>query len=309
MNSLMVPPLTGDELKRSIIEFVRGASTEISTHDEELLPAIANKLPAGTTLYVAHPPKASLEDVIRVALKVEAAGLRACAHIVARRLESERALKNALRELREGGVEQVLLVGGDPERPIGSLTGTLDVLNTGYLTEAGFKRIGVAGHPEGHKAIGPTVLWQSLRHKQDYAERTGIKAHIVSQFGFNPAAVCTWDQHLGEHGIKLPVHVGIAGPTSLPKLIRFAMQCGVGASLHALMKNMSAMSNPTRLAISPDEMVVSIIQGRSAYSGTHIVQPHFYSFGGAVATARWLAAVSDGNFELSPGGGKFVMNS
>ena len=51
---------------RDVVEFVRDASTEISPHDEDLLPELTNKLPAGTTVYVAHTPKATLEDVIRV---------------------------------------------------------------------------------------------------------------------------------------------------------------------------------------------------------------------------------------------------
>jgi methylenetetrahydrofolate reductase (NADPH) len=309
MNAVVAPPLSDDELKRGIVEFTRGASTEISTHDEELLAALANKLPAGITVYIAHSPNASLDDVVRVATKVEASGFRASPHIVARRLESERALKSALRELRDGGVEQVLLVGGDRRQPVGKFESTLEVLDTGYLTEEGFKRIGVCGHPEGHKAIGPMALWRALTSKQEFANRTGMRVHIVTQFGFNPQAVCTWDQHLAEHGICLPVHVGIAGPTTLPKLIKVAMRCGVGASLHSLMGSMSAMSNLARLATSPDEMLVGLVRGRREYEGSRLAQPHFYSFGGAVTTARWLRAVVESNFALSPESSKFVMGA
>jgi methylenetetrahydrofolate reductase (NADPH) len=302
-------PMNTRTLKRGIFEFVRDASTEISTHDEELLPALANKLPAGTVVYVAHTPKSSLDEVVRVAIKVQSLGLRASPHIVARRLESEHDLKLALRELRDGGVEQALLVAGDLDRPAGKFTSTLEVIDTGALDDAGLERIGIAGHPEGHRTIGPATLWAALRHKQAFADRTGIKVHIVTQFGFNPGAVCTWDRHLSEHGISLPVHVGIAGPTPLPKLIKFAMQCGVGASMHSLVKNMSAMANLARLATSPDEMLVGLVRGRAAYAGSRLVHPHFYSFGGAVATARWLRAVVDGSFELQPDGNKFIMDA
>jgi len=297
------------EIKGRIVEFTRGASMEVSTHDEELLPALANRLPAGTTIYVAHPPKASLDDVVRVAIKVEALGFRASPHIAARRLGSEHDLRAALRELRDGGVERMLLVAGDLERPSGRFSRTLEVLDTGAIVEEGFKSIGVCGHPEGHKAIGPTALWHALRLKQDFARQTGLDVHIVTQFGFNPEAICAWDQHLAERGICLPVHVGIAGPATLPKLIRFAMQCGVGSSLHALMKNISAMSNKAQLATSPDEMLVGLVQGCAACADTRLAQPHFYSFGGAVATARWLRAVIDGTFEIPLNGGKFGMNA
>jgi methylenetetrahydrofolate reductase (NADPH) len=131
----------------------------------------------------------------------------------------------------------------------------------------------------------------------------------VTQFGFNPQAICTWDQHLSAQGITLPVHAGIAGPTPLPKLIKFAMQCGVGASMHSLLKNVSAMASLARLATTPDEMLLGLIRGRAAYNGSRLVQPHFYAFGGTVATATWLRAVADGGFTVEPEGRKFVMNA
>jgi methylenetetrahydrofolate reductase (NADPH) len=307
--NISAAPMSATEIKRAVIQFTRGASTEISTHDEGLLTALLNKLPPGTTIYVAHSPLASLDDVVRVALEVESLGFRASPHIVARRLGSDRALRAALRELRDGGVEQVLLVGGNCEPLVGKFSSTADVLATGYLVEEGFERIGVCGHPEGHKAIGPTALWQALRYKQAFAQRAGLKMHIVTQFGFSPEAVCAWDRGLNERGVLLPVHVGIAGPTSLPKLIKFAMQCGVGNSLHALMHNISAMSNFARVVISPDEMLEGLVRGRATYQASRLVQPHFYSFGGAVATAHWLRAVVDGTFEVQSDGGKFLMNA
>ncbi len=298
------------ELKRRVVEFARGASTEISTLDEELLTTLATKIPAGTAVFIAHTPKASLDDVVRVALKVQALGFRASPHIVARRIESETALRAGLRELVDGGVEQVLLVAGDLEKPAGKFTSTLEIIDSGALVDAGgIKRVAVAGHPEGHKSVGPTTLWAALKHKQEFANKTGIKVQINTQFGFNPQSIVDWGNHLAEHGITLPVYVGVAGPTPLPKLIKFAMACGVTTSLHSLMKNMSAMTNLARLATSPDEMLVGLIQGGAGTAASPLVHPHFYAFGGTVATARWMRAVVDGNFEMPAGGGKFVMDA
>jgi hypothetical protein len=78
------------------------------------------------------------------------------------------------------------------------------------------------------------------------------------------------------------------------------MQCGVG---------LRGMSNLARLVTSPDEMLMGLVRGRAAYSATRLVHPHFYAFGGVVATARWMRAVADGTFALPADGGKFVMNS
>jgi methylenetetrahydrofolate reductase (NADPH) len=304
-----VSEMNSNDLKHTVNAFTRVVSTEISTHDEDLLPALANTLPAGTTVYVAHTPKASLGDVVRVAVKIQSLGFRASPHIVARRQESEHGLKAALDELKQEGVEQVLLVAGDLERPLGKFSSTLEIIDSELLERAGIKRVGVAGHPEGHKSIGPTKLLTALRDKQAFAQRTGINVHIVTQFGFSPEAVCAWERHLAKEGIALPIHVGIAGPTPLPKLIKFAMQCGVAASLHSLMKNMSAMSNLARLATSPDKMLLGLIHGRAACSGSHLMQPHFYAFGGALATATWLRAVIDGRFTVEPDGQRFVLSA
>jgi methylenetetrahydrofolate reductase (NADPH) len=307
MSAVMAQPLTGDELKRRIVQFTSGASTEISTHDEEQLATLAAEWPAGTTVYVAHTPKATLEQVVRVAVKVQVLGFPACPHIVARRLQSRDALARALDQLRANGVEQVLLVAGDLSDPAGAFTSTLEVLDTGCLEQAGIARAGVAGHPEGNRAISPEMLWQALARKQAWAASSGVKVHIVTQFSFAPQAICDFDRALAEHGIRLPVHVGIAGPTPLPKLVKFAMQCGVGASLRAVMKNMATMSKMSRLATSPDEMLVGLM--RSCPEGaTQLVKPHFFAFGGTVATAQWLRRVAEGRFELPEDGGKFHMS-
>ena len=308
--SVAIDPLSsGEELKRRIQQFARDASTEISTHDEPLLPALAAELAGGTTVYVAHTPSASLDEVVRVALRVQQLGLRASPHIAARRLRDRGALRTALQTLRAGGVEQVLLVAGDLPESQGAFTSTLEVLDSGCLEQAGILRAGVCGHPEGNRAISQAALWHALAHKQAYARRSTLQLHIVTQFCFDPQAICTWERALGEHGIRLPVHVGIAGPTPLPKLIRFAVQCGVGASLRSMMKNIGAVSKMTRLATSPDEMLIGLVRCYAGLDSTQLRQPHLFAFGGALATAQWLRRVQQGRFELPLDGGKFQMSS
>ncbi|HUN26655.1 MAG TPA: methylenetetrahydrofolate reductase [Steroidobacteraceae bacterium] len=301
--------LDAADLKRRILDFVRNTSTEISPHDEGIVTELATVLPQGTTVYVAHTPKAALADIVRVASKVQATGLKASPHIVARRIESAQALRAALQDLRAAGIEQVLLVAGDRNPPAGEFTSTLEILASGLLGEAGIRKVGVAGHPEGHPAVGAETLWSALKAKQAYAERTGTAMHIATQFSFNPEALFAWDRRLGEEGIRLPVHVGIAGPTPLPKLIKFAVQCGIGASLGALSKGMGLMGRVAGLATSPDEMLIGIVRGAAAQGATHLAHPHFYAFGGVMATAKWLRGVLDGEFELDRDGEKFTVSA
>ena len=302
-------PLEGQALKSAIVDFARNASTEISTHDEDSLPTLAAMLPAGTPVYVAHTPKATLSEVVQTAIKLQALGFRASPHIVARRVESQESLKNGLQLLSAAGVEQALLVAGDLTKPLGPYTSTLDIIDSGLLQNSSLKRLGIAGHPEGHKQVADDVLLAALRHKQAFAARTGLKLHIATQFTFDADAIIAWDERLTREGITLPAHIGIAGPTPLTKLIKYAMACGVGASLNSVMKNMTAMSKLARLATTPDAMLTGLVRGGVAQGSSRIVQPHFYAFGGVAATARWIRAVIDGRFEVKPDSDKFEMDA
>lgn len=305
-NAIAAGEDTLGELKRAVVAFARGASTEISSHDEKLLDALAHRLPAGMSVYVGHTPKASVDDVVRVAIKVQALGFAASPHLVARRLASAAALRSALARLRAHGIEQVLLVAGDLDRPVGPFNSTLEVIATGALEEAGLKRIGVAGHPEGHPAVGAPELLSALRAKQEFAARSGIAMHIVTQFGFNPEGICAWNRMLTQEGITLPVHVGIAGPTPLSKLLKFAVQCGIGTSMRSLAKSMGAVASLTGIAAGPDEMLLGLVGGCARHAGPRLVQPHVYSFGGALAAADWLRSVMEGAFDLAADGRKFA---
>jgi methylenetetrahydrofolate reductase (NADPH) len=285
-----------------IVELMRRASTEITTHDEHVVCDLGRALPPGTTVYVAHTPKASLDDVVRVSQKVQSVGLRASPHIVARRIPDESVLRAVLRNLRSAGIEQVLLIAGDRETPVGRYKESSDVMDSGALSDAGILHLGVAGHPEGIKGVEPKQLWDALLRKQEFGQRTGISVHITTQFGFDPEGICTWVQSLATHGITLPVHVGVAGPTSLVKLMRFAATCGVGASLRMAAKNMKSVTRVARTALTPEEMISALVQCQAEGGLAQIVQPHFFSFGGALRTSEWIRAVSAGDFTITPDG-------
>ncbi|HEU0224762.1 MAG TPA: methylenetetrahydrofolate reductase [Steroidobacteraceae bacterium] len=292
-----------DELRARIAEFAGRASLELTPQERQVPDMLAGLVPPGTAIYVTHTPNATVADVAEVACAIEERGFRAFPHIVARRLPDERSLQGALARMRDAGIDRALLVAGDLTTPAGKFSGTQDVLATGALVNAGFLTLAVAGHPEGHKRIGAMTLWNALLEKQEYAEVTGTRMHIVSQFGFDPGAVCAWERQLTGHGVTLPVHVGIAGPAPLRVLIRYAMLCGIGTSLNALMANLSALASVRHLATSTGEVLVHLVRAREGALARRFVQPHVFSFGGTLETARWLQAVRNGDFELTADGG------
>src|SRR5262245_2812964 len=129
--------------RRRIVEFAAGTSTEITSHDDDAIPELAAVLPPGTVVYVAHTPKATLADVTSTAVRVEAAGLHASPHIVARRIPDAGSLREAARRLADAGVRQALVVAGDLATPAGPYASSLEVLQSDILADAGLTRFGV----------------------------------------------------------------------------------------------------------------------------------------------------------------------
>jgi methylenetetrahydrofolate reductase (NADPH) len=287
--------MTGSGLKQRIAEFAATASLEITSADKALPAALGGRLPAGATLYVAHVPSTTLADVAETACIVERAGFKGCPHIVARRIASRAELESGLARLRSGGVTRALLVAGDLTPPAGPFPSTLEIIESGALEAAGMTSIGVAGHPEGNPNIASAKLREALGRKQAWAERTGVAVHVVTQFGFDPAALAAFDRALEADGITLPVHVGVAGPASLKGLAKFAMLCGIGASLGALIANPAALKT---LVKTVDEIFPAIVRLREGALARRIVKPHFFAFGGVMKTVEWLEAVRGGIFEL-----------
>ncbi len=290
-------------------EFVATGSTEVTTHDEKFLEEFASLLPPDYTVYVAHTPKAGLEDVVRVALRLKSLGLRPSPHIVARRVTDIARLRAAFAKLGDAGVDQVLMIAGDRAAPQGAFSSTLELLESGVTQEAGIMRIGVAGHPEGHPSVSEAVLFDTLVRKQAFAERNGIRMHIATQFGFDSGTLGRWERELKSAGVRLPIHAGVAGPTPLTRLMKYALHCGVGASLKAVAGNSLSVSRLPHLVTKADEMLVGVYAAKHLNPDSRIFAPHFFAFGGILETARWLRAVIEGSFELDPAGRGFSIRN
>jgi len=292
------------DLKSRIVSFMRGASTEITPSEENRLAELASVLPAGAAVYVAHTPNAGFAQVIHAALAVQEAGFIATPHIAVRRVPNAQTLRAALKELRAGSVEHVLLIAGDAARPIGEFSSTLDVLTSGILEDSGITHIGIAGHPEGHNAVPADRLWQALDAKQAFAARAGLNMHVVTQFGLNRGSFARWEREFRRRGVCLPVRVGIAGPAAPAKLLHFAIQCGIGASLRTLTRSLGAAAHPSELITSPDQHLLALLGNPVS---PQIVAPHFFAFGGAPETARWMRKVAAGAFDIDSQAGRFAL--
>jgi methylenetetrahydrofolate reductase (NADPH) len=290
--------MSNQELQKHIAEFVRGYSIEITPHDSEKLDAIRAELQPGTAVYVAHPPGVPIDDIITLAGRVQKLGLAATPHIIARKLESRDQLERALARCQEFGIHNALCVAGDITADKPAFDSSLEVLQTGLFSKYGFRDVGVAGHPEGSKAIGEARLEQALQGKAAFAATADFNVYFATQFGFDPQAFTDWEALTTAKGIKMPIHVGMPGPASLRQLAKFAMLCGVGASMRMLTSRTGAMANLLSTQ-APDEMVTAIARHRGANPQSRLQKIHFFAFGGVVKTARWANAVGLGRFVLN----------
>ncbi|MEE8444388.1 MAG: methylenetetrahydrofolate reductase, partial [Alphaproteobacteria bacterium] len=162
-------------------DFLRGFSIETLPVSSSEVAALAAQLPPGTEVYIGWPSSRGPGYIIDAARQLRAAGHRPVPHIAARRVTSRDDLAGFLRRLTtEAGVDQVLVVGGQPAEPVGPFHAALQIFETGLLEEFGIRRIGVAGHPEGHPAVAREDLVVALREKIDHGKRTGADIHVVT---------------------------------------------------------------------------------------------------------------------------------
>jgi len=267
------------------VTFARSFSLEATRPNAAEIAALGEILPPGTLVYFSAVPTIEPPELIAAAALLRKAGLEPVIHIAARRIRAAADLQNLLSSLHgEADVHQLLVIGGDVE-PLGPYSDALAVIQKGRLREAGIAEIGIGAYPEGHPRIAAGRLEAALDEKIAAASAHGLKVHIVSQFSFSPERILAWLRRLRACGITRPVKVGMAGPTSMPGLLRFAKRCGVDASLRGLMSGAAAglIGN-----VGPDR----IIETLAAAGDLGDAAPHYFSFGGAVETARYACSTS-----------------
>lgn len=294
---LPAPPTDAGRSMRDIVSFMNGFSVEATRPKAADIEAMRRVVAPGTDVYLSAIPTRRVEEVIDQAKAVQAAGLSPVPHVAARNIASPAQLDALLGRLTsEAGVRKLLIIAGDRDEPAGPYIGAREVIESGLLQRHGIREISISGHPDGHPRLSTEALDRALAAKVEAAEQSGLTVGIVTQFSFDPEAVIAWLNRLRDMGYDIPVRVGMAGPTSITTLLRYAARCGVKASVAGASKQAGLVKHLFSVS-APDGMVRSLAEA-AAGGGLGDVAAHFFSFGGVDATARWASAVAHGQIAL-----------
>jgi methylenetetrahydrofolate reductase (NADPH) len=269
--------------------FLQGYSIEVMPRTAEKVEDFRALLPTGTRVYIAHIDGTPIEEMVATAKRIGAEGFTVMPHFPARIIRDKATLQDWVARYKDVGVRQGLILAGGVTSPAGDFSTSMQLLESGAFD--GFERLHVAGHPEGNKDIDPDgsdrMVMEAARWKTAFAERTDAKMAMATQFCFEAQPVIDWVNRLQAEGIALPVHIGVAGPAKLQTLIKFAISCGVGASLRVLQKRAMDVTK-LLLPYEPTEFLTELAAHKAANPGFGIEQVHFFPLGGIKTNAQWV---------------------
>lgn len=282
--------------------FLKNYSIEVMPRTAQKIEDFRAYLPAETRVYIAHIDGTPIEDMVATAKRIAEQGFAVMPHFPARIIKDQATLADWIARYQgEAGVDQALLLAGGVATPHGAFDSSMQLLETGLFDKAGFKRLHVAGHPEGNRDIDPDGssrnVEEALRWKQKFSETTDADMALATQFAFEAKPIIAWANGLAEAGIDLPIHIGIAGPAKLQTLIKFAIACGVGPSLKVLQKRAMDVTK-LLLPYEPTDVIAELAAHKAANPDFNITNVHFFPLGGIKTNANW--AIENGGASTRP---------
>ncbi len=282
--------------------FLQGYSIEVMPRTAAKIDDFRVLLPKGTRVYIAHIEGTPIDDMVATAKRLANDGYPVMPHFPARIIKDTQTLENWIAMYQgEAGVDQALLLAGGVTNPHGEFESSMQLMETGVFDKAGFKRLHVAGHPEGNKDIDPDGstknVDEALVWKQKFSERTDADMALATQFAFDAVPIIAWADSLKNAGIDIPIHIGIAGPAKLQTLIKFAIACGVGPSLKVLQKRAMDVSK-LLLPYEPTDVVAQLAAHKAAHPDFNVTNVHFFPLGGIKTNANW--AIENGGASTKP---------
>jgi methylenetetrahydrofolate reductase (NADPH) len=273
-------------------DFISGYSIEVLPRSAAKVDSFSDVLPKNTRVYIAHLETEDISAMVATAKRIHDEGFTVMPHIPARIIASKEMLQDWISMYQnEAGVDEALLLAGGSNKPVGDFNSSMQLIESGLFDKAGFKRLHVAGHPEGSKDIDPSGgiknVSEALSWKQEFSQRTDASMAIATQFCFDGNIVKKWADSIKENGIDIPIHIGIAGPAKLQTLLKFSVECGIGASMKVLTKRAKDITK-LLLPYKPTQIINELADHKSKDPEFNIEQVHFFPIGGVKQTVDWL---------------------
>lgn len=247
----------------------------------------AAELPDGSTVALTASPDKGIDETIELSVELADRGYEVSTHVAARAVRSQDHLEEITDRLKDAGIEDIFVPGGDneePEGPYDSAYALLTDLDEELGTE--FDRVGITGYPEGHHFIDDDTLREHLVKKEPYAD------YIVTQMTFSPDAVASWASEIREEAdVSLPIIVGVPGVMKYQRLLSISREIGVGDSLSYLRKTTGVLDFVkqflgSRGQFAPDDFIEGI--GRYYETGDYGIEAvHLYTFNQAGDAEAW----------------------
>ena len=288
---------------QSIVQLARDASIELNVQDLKYLEASRALLPERKRVYISHLSKQTWDDTLAACRQVSNAGFVPIPHVPVRLLADHATLDRFLdKAIRDGRVNEVLLIAGDYPQPAGPYATVADVLRRSVLEAHGLSRVSLAGHPEGHPNVALEEIRRAEHEKAVLAREAGLEATFVTQFFFEAQPFLDWAATVRATGVGSRLVGGLSGPAGIATLFKYAMRCGVGPSIRALGVRPSSFVKLIS-EHGPENVMRKLAdaqqRGNSTFDGVHL-----FCFGGYLRTCEWLHRVAHGRFSLDDHGFK-----
>ena len=268
----------------AIKKFLDGFSVEVTPKAASKIENFEDYIPSGTLVYIAHIEGTPIEEMVETAKKVNDQGFSAMPHFPARIIKDKNVLEDWIsRYKNEANVSNALLIAGGANKPYGEYDSSIQLIESELFDKADFNNLHIAGHPEGSMDIDPdgstTNVDQALSWKNEFSKRTDANMAITTQFSFDANSVICWANNIKEAGIDIPVHIGIAGPAKLQTLLRYSIECGVGASIKIIQKRAKDLTK-LLLPYKPTNIITELATYKANNPSFNIEKVHFFPLGG-----------------------------
>ena len=279
----------------AVKNFLDGFSVEVTPKAASKIENFEDYVPSGTLIYIAHIEGTPIDEMVATAKKINDQGFFPMPHFPARIIKDKKVLDDWIsRYKNEANVSNALLIAGGANKPYGEYDSSIQLIESELFDKANFSNLHIAGHPEGSLDIDPDGSTKNVDYalswKNEYSKRTDAAMAITTQFSFDADAVISWANSVKASGVDIPIHIGIAGPAKLQTLLRYSLECGVGASIKIIQKRAKDLTK-LLLPYKPTNIISQLAEYKDKNPDFNIEKVHFFPLGGVKQVSDFVKEI------------------